>query len=532
VVTEAAVKQHLANLYSKFGIAKEARRRLLLANEAIRVGAISASDLEGSRPIAPNREDVLASGRAAVDRRDWTLGYELLKAAAERQTLGGDDLERLAQAALWVGEDDESMDAHQRAYQAYVADGRNDRAAHVAAVLVIHHGRRLELAVAGGWYAKLQRLLHEGPDERGEGYLALATTILDEASGDWDAALENARRTLDIGRGCADPDLTALGLAFEGLALSHKGDVREGARRLDEAMAGAIGGDLTMMATGIVYCRTLCASLALHDFRRAIEWAEAIEHCRTANGMGGFPGDCRTHRAEALFMHGAWTEGETEAQLATTESEVWHRPHAGMALYELGAINLRLGNLERAERAFLEAHAHGHSPQPGLALLRLAQGNHGAAEEAIADALSESTLDALVRARLLPARTEIALACGDIVTAREAAVELVAIGEHFGTPALRAAGLAARGATALADSQADAAAADLGRAATLWREAEMPYETARTGALLGEARFALGERNAALLELRAAAIMFEGLGAQPDADAVNERVAALSVYQD
>jgi hypothetical protein len=137
-----------------------------------------------------------------------------------------------------------------------------------------------------------------------------------------------------------------------------------------------------------------------------------------------------------------------------------------------------------------------------------------------------------VRARLLPARTEIALACGDIVTAREAAVELVAIAEHFGTPALRAAGLAARGATALADSRADAAAADLGRAATLWREAEMPYETARTGALLGEARVALGERNAALLELRAAAIMFEGLGAQPDADAVNERVAALSVYQD
>ncbi|HKR98503.1 MAG TPA: hypothetical protein VJU79_03210, partial [Candidatus Dormibacteraeota bacterium] len=351
------------------------------------------------------------------------------------------------------------------------------------------------------------------------------------AAQDWDAALENARRVLAIGRACADPDLTALGLAFEGLALSHKGEATEGARLLDEAMASAIGGDLTMMATGIVYCRTLCASLALQDFRRAIEWAGAIEHCRTTNGMCGFPGDCRTHRAEALFMHGAWNEGETEARLATTESEVWHRPHAGIALYELGAINLRLGDLERAERAFLEAHAHGYSPQPGLALLRLAQGDHSAAGEAIADALSDSSLDPLARARLLPARTEIALACGDIPAAREAAADMVAIGEQFGTAALRAAGLTARGATALADGRAEAAANDLSVAASLWREAEIPHEAARTTALLGEARLARGERNAALLELRAAAITFEALGAQPDADAVNERVAALSVRQ-
>lgn len=528
VVTEAAVKQHLANLYSKFGIAKEPRRRLLLANEAIRRGAISTIDLEGSPPPTPAGDDSLASGRAAVDRHDWAVGHELLSAAAKRETLGGDDLERLAQAALWVGEDDESMDAHQHAYQTYVAEGRTDLAAHVAAMLVIHHGRRGELAVAGGWYAKLRTLLQEAPDERGHGYLALATTILDEASGDWDAALGNARRTLRIGRTCADPDLIGLGLAFEGLALSQKGEVTEGARRLDEAMASAIGGDLTMMATGIVYCRTLCASLALHDFRRANEWAEAIERCRTTNGMCGFPGDCRTHRAEALFMHGAWSEGQNEAQLATTESELWHRPHAGMALYELGAIDLRLGNLERAEHAFLEAHAHGYPPQPGLALLRLAQGEHDAADEAIAGALSDPALDELSRARLLPARTEIALARGDVSAAREAAVELLAIGERFGTPALRAAGLSARGATRLAAGDADPAVADLLAAATLWREAEIPYEAARTCVLLGEAQLARGEQSAALLELRAAAITFERLGAQPDADAVNGRLGALT----
>jgi hypothetical protein len=76
------------------------------------------------------------------------------------------DEERLAQAALWVGEDDESMDANQHAYQTHLAEGHTDRAAHVAAMLVIHHGRRLHLAVAGGREAKLQTPLQEVSDER------------------------------------------------------------------------------------------------------------------------------------------------------------------------------------------------------------------------------------------------------------------------------------------------------------------------------------------------------------------------------
>lgn len=44
-VSEAAVKQHLADLYDKFGIYDGDRRRTRLANEALRRGAVRLSDL-------------------------------------------------------------------------------------------------------------------------------------------------------------------------------------------------------------------------------------------------------------------------------------------------------------------------------------------------------------------------------------------------------------------------------------------------------------------------------------------------------
>ena len=50
VITQAAVKQHLANLYDKFGIAPtDERRRAALANEALRRGAVSLTELQKSK---------------------------------------------------------------------------------------------------------------------------------------------------------------------------------------------------------------------------------------------------------------------------------------------------------------------------------------------------------------------------------------------------------------------------------------------------------------------------------------------------
>lgn len=45
MVGEGAVKQHLANLYDKFGLHDTGRRRTALANEAVARGAVSAAQL-------------------------------------------------------------------------------------------------------------------------------------------------------------------------------------------------------------------------------------------------------------------------------------------------------------------------------------------------------------------------------------------------------------------------------------------------------------------------------------------------------
>jgi pSer/pThr/pTyr-binding forkhead associated (FHA) protein len=47
-VTEAAVKQHLQNLYDKFSIPTEGDRRVRLANEALRRGAVTIAQLRDS----------------------------------------------------------------------------------------------------------------------------------------------------------------------------------------------------------------------------------------------------------------------------------------------------------------------------------------------------------------------------------------------------------------------------------------------------------------------------------------------------
>ncbi|MDQ3896936.1 MAG: FHA domain-containing protein [Actinomycetota bacterium] len=52
VVSEAAVKQHLLNLYDKFTIYDADNRRLELANQAVRRGAVSVADLRRPPPGA------------------------------------------------------------------------------------------------------------------------------------------------------------------------------------------------------------------------------------------------------------------------------------------------------------------------------------------------------------------------------------------------------------------------------------------------------------------------------------------------
>jgi tetratricopeptide (TPR) repeat protein len=526
VVTDAAVKQHLAHLYDKFEIREAgAKRRLALAREAIRLGVVSLEDI---RAAACTSEGSLALGRDAVSRHDWEAAFASLSAADAAEPLEPGDLELLAEAALWADRHDAAFAAHERAFQAHMRAGNPRRAAIVAVGLTIHCVVRLDFAVAAGWYQKAQRLLESeeiGPEH---GYLAVLTALFSEARGDWEGVFDAASTVLEIARREGDADLEAMGLTFQGLVLTHRGDTAEGTKLLDEAMASAVGGGLSMLATGLVYCRMICACLDLLDYRRAGEWTEVVDRCTATTGMGGFPGDCRTHRVAVLIKRGAWDDGEREALLACDEAQTFDLAHTGLASYELGEIRLRRGDFDGAETAFKRAHELGFVPQPGMSLLHLARGDAAAARSSIETALRDPSLDRLGRARLLPSSVEIRLAAGDDSAARTAVAELEEVAELYAMPALGAAASQARGELELATGNANEAAARLQSAYRLWQAVEAPYESARSREALADAHLKQGDLESCALELNAASSMFERLGAVPDLERSRARLSELA----
>jgi ATP/maltotriose-dependent transcriptional regulator MalT len=184
------------------------------------------------------------------------------------------------------------------------------------------------------------------------------------------------------------------------------------------------------------------------------------------------------------------------------------------------------GDAAMAEDAYRAASERGFEPQPGLALLRLAQGRIDAASAAIRR-LTSATTDRGRRAAILPAHLEIMLASGDVEEARRALDQLRELADAFDADALRAVVAQADGAIALAEGGAHAAIGPLRSAFTLWERLDAPYEAARARVLIGQACRALGDDEAAELELQAARSTFERLGARPDLARLEARLGAM-----
>jgi DNA-binding SARP family transcriptional activator len=467
-------------------------------------------------PVERPVEAMLGSARAAMQRCRWQEALDLFSAADERGALSGDDLDGLAEAAFWLGRPHASHVARQRAHAMLLAEGQPRRAAMTAIVLSVNLGARRRFSVAGGWFQRAQRLLADEPEGPEHGFLAWAGTMFALARGDHDGALQAARRAFDLGRRLGVPDLQALGLVFQGYILVRQAKVDEGLLLMDEGMTWALDGQLAPTSSAVIYCRTIDTCYALGDYRRAAEWMDAISDCFVRTGIDAFPGDCEVHSVGILIGRGAWAEGERRARRASTAIEPMDLTHVGLALGEIGEIRWRRGDLAGAEEAFTRAMQLGSAPHPGMALVRLARGDVPGAAAAIAVALADGTWDLLVRARLLPAQVEIALADGDVGTARSAAAELSAIATRYARPALAAAAQCADAQVLLAEGDPGMAAAALQRGIALWREAGAPYETARARLLLGETLQRRGDRTHALVELDAAWAAFRSLGAEHD----------------
>ena len=470
---------------------------------------------------APNGGDLLTDARAAFERCDWVVAFEAYRLADTEASLDLDDLECAAKAAFWVGEADASIDFRQRAFADCIAGDEDRRAAGLAIDLVFGHAGRNRYAVALGWLGRAERLLEgsEPCSELGRLVEVRAMEALD-VTHDATAAVELYDEMLRIGRLTRDADLVAGALAGKGTALVRLGRVSEGLRLVDESMIDAVSGLLGPFATAKTYCITISLCHELGDIRRAGEWTEQAVACSSRPGMGDFPGDCQMHHAEITRLRGDWEAAESALRHSIGLLERLDPQHVGEAWYEIGEIELRRGGLEAAAAAFAHAADSGHDSQPGLAMLRLAQGDSGVAAALLRVAVDNAgDGDPLLVAQLLPAVVETQLECGDVAAARLAAERLSNIATVFETVVLQARAATSMARVALAE-EADTEALSAARLAiNLWRDVGAPYETAQTQCLVAEAALRLDDHQVAIVEIEAAITAFENLGAARDLDA-------------
>jgi len=463
---------------------------------------------------AGSAPDKLRQGREFYRRGAWEHAYCSLSLADQAEPLRAEDLEVLATAAYLTGRDLEYCDILDRAHHRHLEGGDRPRAARCAfwsGLILLFRG---EAGQASAFLARAHRLV-DGVECVEHGYLLLPEAEQQLGKGHNDAAHGMAQRAAEIGGRFADADLIACARHLLGRIHLRKGSVPDGLALLDESMLAAVSGQLSPIMTGLIYCSVIEACQQVFALGRAGEWTSAFSRwCDQQNEMVAFTGTCLVHRAEIMQLQGAWPKAMAEVNRACepiSRGGIDRGPSAA-AFYRKAELHRLRAEVEAAEEAYRAASESGCEPQPGLALLRLQQGQTDAASAAIRRVISAAA-DPLERARLLPALVEIMLATGDIEEARSACGDLQEIAGKFGTDALQAMAAHARGAVALAEGEARAAVALLRQAFEVWQAAEAPYEAARVRVLMGLACRSLGDEEGSALEMTAARAIFERLGA-------------------
>lgn len=467
--------------------------------------------------------DDLKGARDASARGNWQQAYDLLVEADASQLLDGPDLALFADCAYAAGHVDVTIEAWERVHAEGLRAGDRLMAAGGAVRVALHLLFDTALmAPIRGWVARTERLLEGEDDTPIHAWIAVVRSYERLLSGDFGKARQWARRAIDVGTG-RDPAAVALGRVAEARSLILEGQVARGLDLLNEAAVATMSGELDPLITGVVYCEVVCAMQALAQYDLADQWTQAMERWRQGQPVGSIHGRCRVHRAEILRLRGSCIEAETEALKACEELRPYLRREFGWPLTELGRIRLRMGDIRGAEEAFLAAHQAGWDPQPGLALVRLAQGDVALAAAMVRDALDHPlnvpskelppNTD-LRRAPLLAAQVEIEIAAGNVDRAQSAADELARIAAVFESKAMAAGAAFAHGQVHLAAGNTAGARRDFETSSHQWDEIGAPYETALARMGLADAYRAEGNDAHAVLESRAAHAAFERIGAE------------------
>jgi ATP/maltotriose-dependent transcriptional regulator MalT len=455
----------------------------------------------------------LEEGRRAYDARDWPACVSALTEAEGEAVLEVPDLRRLAVALFLAGNPAGSLEVLTRGHRTALAQQQWTAAAETA----FWHAWMLyiagEHARAAGWLARARTIAEEHEVDEAAAALpdALEARHLIE-TGRSEEALVLATRAVAAGRRLGAPDVHVLGLLSASMALIRLGRGAEAVPRLDEAMARVEADELTPTVAGLAYCAVLAACLTLHDVRRAVEWTSALtEWCETQSGLVPYRGQCLVHRTQILTLEGAWPAADAQGRLACAALA---GPPQGDAWYYLGELHRVRGDFAAAEDAYRQANTAGRQPEPGLALLRLAQGRADAAAASTRRLVAEE--GRLDRPDVLIAHAEVMIAVGDLDAARAAVEELSGLAEQLGSPVLTGHAAALQGGVVLAAGAPAEALTCLRTAVQAFTALGLPYLAARVRPGIARALDRLGDREAAVLEREAAQAVFASLGASAD----------------
>ena len=460
----------------------------------------------------------LELGRAAFDGRAWVVARDRLASADRGAGLEPDDLERLATAQFLTGRAHDSTATWERAFRGWTACGQDERAARCGFWLAFTLADIGEPARGGGWVARARRLL--GPDRRDcaeRGYLVVFEAVGRVQGGDPTSGLELAEEALALGERCAEPDLVALARCVAGRALIRQDRRPEGVGLLDEVMATVLADEVSPALAGNLYCTVIEGCQEVHDAHRVREWTVALTRwCAAQPGLVPYRGQCQVHRAEIMMLRGAWDEADAAAAdaRATLAAPPAH-PATGAAEYVCAELYRLRGRHTEAEQAYRRAARWGREPQPGLARLRLAQGDVDVAAAGLRRALEEVT-NPIVRPELLAAAVDVLLAAADVPAAAARAAELSDLAAQLDGAVLHALATACTGAVRAAEGDTAGGLAQLRTALARWHDLDAPYETARVRVEIGRACRELGDEEGARMELDAAAEVFAQLDAAPD----------------
>jgi DNA-binding CsgD family transcriptional regulator/tetratricopeptide (TPR) repeat protein len=459
--------------------------------------------------------DGLIRGRRAFSENNWSESYETLSELDRRGELAPEDLEMLATAAFMLGRIGDMISALERAHHAYMSGGEVFPAVRTALWLGTNLASRGKFAQASGWLERATRLMEPVKEDRLErGYMLLPAMFKSMAAQEYEKVAETAIEAASIGRRFGDYDLVAHAVHVQGRALIRQGKAQEGIRLLDEVMVAATAEELSPMVTGLVYCSVIEGCYEIGEIRRAAEWTMALSAwCDGQPDLVAFTNQCLAHRAEIMQLQGVWQAALEQARRAHQRKA--RGLIAAQAYYQQAEIHRLQGELGLAEEDYRNVSLSGGDPQPGLARLRLAQGNPDASVASLGRALAESE-DMLQRLAILPAFVDVTLAVDDVPAARRACDELEAIASQTDIDMHRAWSTYARGVVDLADGLPAAAIPSLRDAFKLWQALGVPHEMARTRTSLARALLAVGDEDTASLEFEAARLTFADLGATPE----------------